>query len=149
MTNNITMARNAPSPLPLALRSSSSFDTVLSGEVLIVEDNFIIAMDVEEILTELGATTVHMAKCCDEALDIIDQIALSAAILDFTLEDGTSERVADALVARGVPFIFATGYSDVSRFPVRYQAYPILTKPYSRHDIVAMFQAHNPALSPL
>ncbi|GHA89662.1 response regulator [Algimonas arctica] len=149
MTNNITVARNAPSTLPPALRSSSSFGPIFSGDVLIVEDNFIIAMDVEEVVTELGASTVHMAKCCDEALDIIDQVALSAAILDFTLEDGTSERVADALVARGVPFIFATGYSDASLFPVRYQAYPILTKPYSRHDIVAMFQTNSPAVSPL
>ncbi|MGJ8560711.1 MAG: response regulator [Litorimonas sp.] len=122
-------------------RSLPSSTTVFSGDVLLVEDNFIIAMDVEELLTELGAESVHVASNCDEALDVIERVAVTAAILDFRVEGGTSIRVADALVRKGIRFVFATGYSDVSLFPARYQAAPILKKPYSGHDIVAIFQA--------
>jgi CheY-like chemotaxis protein len=124
-----------------ASRSLPSSTTVFSGDVLIVEDNFIIAMDVEELVSELGADTVHVASNCDDALDLIERVPVTGAILDFKVEDGTSVRVADALAQKNIRFIFATGYSDVSLFPDRYQAHPMLKKPYSRHDIVAMFQS--------
>lgn len=113
--------------------------TVFTGDVLIVEDNFIIAMDVEELVIELGAPTVHLATTCDQALSAIKTAEISAAILDFNLENETSEAVADALHERGIPFVFATGYSDLSFLPERYRSQPLLKKPYTREDITVLF----------
>lgn len=114
--------------------------TVFRGDVLIVEDNFIIAMDAEELMIELGATNVHIASTCDEALNAIGAAEISAAILDFNLDNDTSISVADALHERGTPFVFATGYSDLSILPERYQSQPLLKKPYTREDIAAVFR---------
>ena len=119
--------------------------TVFLGDVLIVEDNFIIAMDVEALVTELGATQVHLTSNCEDALAVIETAEVSAAILDFNVEGGTSERVADALSEKGITFVFATGHTDISMLPERYQAYPMLKKPYSRDDIAALFQANDPS----
>lgn len=113
--------------------------TVFTGDVLIVEDNFIIAMDVEELVTELGATIVHIASSCDQALSAIKSAEITAAILDFNLDNDTSVSVADALQERGIPFVFATGYSDLSILPERYQSQPLLKKPYTREDIAIAF----------
>ncbi len=112
---------------------------VFSGDVLVVEDNFIIAMDVEQLVSELGAATVHLASTVSEAIDLIEAHAVTAAILDFNLDDGTSEAVADRLSADGVPFVFATGYSDSTMLPERYRTHTMLKKPYSREDVAAAF----------
>ncbi|MEM7729250.1 MAG: response regulator [Pseudomonadota bacterium] len=112
---------------------------VFSGDVLIVEDNFIIAMDVEELATELGAATVHLASTVSEALELIAAQTITAAILDYNLDEGTSEPVADRLAESGVPFVFATGYSDSSMLPERYRSLTLLKKPYSSEDIAGAF----------
>lgn len=114
--------------------------TVFSGDVLIVEDNFIIAMDAEAIVGDLGAAAVHLASSTADALAILDRTAITTAILDFNLEDETSVAVADALDAAGIPFVFATGYTDASVFPERYRARPMLKKPYGRDEIAALFE---------
>ncbi|WP_298919085.1 response regulator [uncultured Algimonas sp.] len=115
--------------------------SVFSGDVMIVEDNFIIAMDAEELVTELGASAVHLASDIAGALALLSAQTLTAAILDFNIEGGTSEAVADALTEKGVPFVFATGYSDTSMLPERYKALRLLKKPYSRDDIAEAFEA--------
>lgn len=109
--------------------------TVFKGDVLIVEDNVIIAMDAEELVNELGASTVHIASNAQEALDFLAATPVVAAILDYNLDTGTSEAVADALLASGTPFVFATGYGDLSMLPERFQALPLLKKPFTRDDI--------------
>ena len=131
---------DGPLTMPTASRKGSFLQTVFTGDVLIVEDNFIIAMDVEELAKELGATHVHLTTNCDDALAVIDKTVVSAAILDFNIGDETSDGVADALSAKDIPFVFATGYSDSSMLPARYQTAVLLKKPYSREDIIAAFQ---------
>lgn len=117
----------------------ASLSTVFSGDVLIVEDNFIIAMDVEELVTELGAAHVHIANTAQAALSVIDSHVLDAALLDFNLNDETSVSVADALIATGVRFVFASGYSDETVIPDRFSDYRLLKKPYSKSDIADVF----------
>jgi len=62
-----------------ASRSLPSSTTVFSGDVLIVEYNFLIAMDVEELVSELGADPVHVASSCDDELDLIGGVPLHGA----------------------------------------------------------------------
>ena len=113
--------------------------SVFTGDVLIVEDNVIIAMDVEDIVRDLGASNVHLADDVDAALAAIDDHKIEAAILDFHLEEGTSETIGDRLIERGIRFVFATGYSDSTLLPERFQSYPLLKKPYTANDIREIF----------
>ena len=113
--------------------------TVFTGDVLVVEDNFIIAMDVEELVAELGATSVHLSTNCNDALAIIAQTDLTAAILDFNIDGGTSQPIADALRTRNIPFIFATGYSHDDLIPDGYRDIPVLIKPYTGDAIREIF----------
>jgi CheY-like chemotaxis protein len=114
---------------------------VLTGDILIVEDNVIIAMDLEGLVQDLGAERSHHARTVEEALNILQSTPITAAILDFNLASGTSVDVADALSARNIPFVFATGHSDMSVLPERFQSCPLLNKPYSDEEMIAAFNS--------
>ena len=115
--------------------------SVFAGDVLIVEDNVIIAMDVEDIVRGLGAADVHLASSVEDALSAIDENRIDAAILDFHLEDGTSEIIGDRLIEKDIRFVFATGYSDTDLLPERFQSCRLLKKPYTANDIREIFQS--------
>jgi CheY-like chemotaxis protein len=109
--------------------------------VLLVEDNTVIALDTEESLYGLGVARVDVAGSSVAALALIEADPPECALLDFNLGDETSEPVAQALVARGIPFAFATGYRDlVAAGPVR-AAVAIIHKPYTRDELAAALKA--------
>lgn len=109
----------------------------LSGlRVLVVEDEPLILMDVRDALEEAGAVTVAACTIA-HAHAAVASGRLSAAVLDFAIgrEDCTS--VAASLAGAGVPYLFTTGLdSDDRRLRSTPQA-PIITKPFSHHQIVA------------
>lgn len=104
----------------------------LSGEVLVLEDNMIVALDASETLKRGGATKTHMASTVEEALSILDRAPISFALLDVNLRDQTSLAVAQTLRERGVPYLLATGYGDadsiVSGYP---ENTTVITKPFT------------------
>jgi len=107
----------------------------LSGRnVLIVDDEPLIAMDLKETLEGAGANAVTAGSCA-EALGLIAGNAFDAAVLDVHLHDDASYVIADELGRLGVPFVFLSGY-----FTIRdgYQATPFLAKPFSKDDAVAV-----------
>ena len=65
---------------------------------------------------------------------MIDAEAIDAAVLDVNLDGQKSYPVADALAARGVPFVFSTGY-DKGRLLDGYRSFPVLQKPYQRSEL--------------
>ena len=87
----------------------------LSGlKVLVVEDDYFIADEMRRMLTTSGAQVIGPVASVDGALALIAASpTLDAAVLDVNLRDVMVFPVADALVARGVPFVFATGYDGV------------------------------------
>ena len=97
--------------------------------VLVVEDQFIIALDCEDMLLELGAKKVEVCANVREALVCLDRTMPDVAILDVNLGEGTSQEVAERLQAAGVPFVFATGYDDLGVLGVTAAA--TLRKPYN------------------
>ncbi len=101
----------------------------LSGHVLLVEDNMIIAMDSEEMLLKLGAEKVHLASNVATALNIVEAKPISFALLDVNLGDETSLPVAQALQDKNCPFVFATGYGESSRIADPYPGALIVQKP--------------------
>lgn len=114
-------------------------EPVFTGDVMVVEDNIVIAMDAEDLVRSLGAANVHGAASVEQAEAIMAHADLEAAILDYNLENETSEAVADSLVERGVPFAFATGYSGLGELPERFRNQVLLEKPYSDDDIRSAF----------
>ena len=113
---------------------SASLD---AKSILVVEDQFLIAMDTEHALSESGATDVRVASSVREALHLLTEFRPDAAVLDFSLADGTAIEVAEALTALRVPCVFATGYGDNLAIPAPYKHVPIVRKPYSVADLVA------------
>jgi CheY-like chemotaxis protein len=78
--------------------------------ILIVEDEHIVAMLVEDLIIELGAEAVGPATTLETALDMAQSGDFDLAILDMNINGARSTDVALALKARGIPFVFATGY---------------------------------------
>ena len=108
-----------------------------SGAILLVEDNFMLVLDLTDMLEELGAQTVVSAANVSDALRLIAQNSPYLAILDVNLSvaGGTSEPVAVRLRELGIPFVFATGYGKSSLMGLDFDV-PILTKPISATEMI-------------
>ena len=112
-------------------------DTDLRGKrILLVEDQLLIAMDLERILGGLDAGGIDTAASVTEALRRLETTSPDLAILDVNLGDETSALIADELVRRGIPFAFATGYSDRSLIPERFATAPVIRKPFDARMVV-------------
>jgi light-regulated signal transduction histidine kinase (bacteriophytochrome)/CheY-like chemotaxis protein len=104
----------------------------LSGTVLIVEDNLIIAMGAEVILLELGARHVESAASVNQALKSLERTLPTFALLDINLGSESSIPIGHKLSELGIPFIFATGYGERAPIPPELSAAPVIQKPYTR-----------------
>jgi light-regulated signal transduction histidine kinase (bacteriophytochrome)/CheY-like chemotaxis protein len=132
----------APPPEARVLPHPANEDAgTLAHRVLLVEDNLLIAMDAEDQLRRLGATVVEVASSVQAALQVIARTPPEIALLDMNLGRETSFPVADALAARGIPFVFATGYGEASAFPERFRQAAVVKKPYTQADIRAALLA--------
>ena len=95
----------------------------------------LVLMMTEDMLADLGCEAVTAAATVDQALALIDAQVFDAAMLDMNLNGDKTHAVADALAARGVPFIFATGYS-AHDMRDGYRDRPVLKKPFRHEDLV-------------
>lgn len=109
--------------------------------VLVLEDNFIIAMDAEEILRSLGIADVTIATNADQAMEILTRQALDFAILDVSLDEHTSFDVADVMLTRGMPFGFTSGYGDAELFPRHLRHIPRIDKPFNEKSLGQLISA--------
>ena len=109
----------------------------ISGAALVLEDNMIIAMDVADMLKDLGASNVHIAAGVSDAQRQIEEHDIAIAVLDVNLGTETSVVVAEVLAAKGVPFILATGYGAVGEIRNTFPEAPIVKKPYTQADFSA------------
>jgi DNA-binding response OmpR family regulator len=104
----------------------------LSGlDVLLVEDEFLIALDAEEMLRELGAASVTVASTFENAQKVIADQKFDLAILDVNLNGRKSFPLADELLKRGTAVVFGTGYNLLTRQMDGYEAGVCVTKPYT------------------
>lgn len=110
-------------------------DPVLSGHVLVVEDDIIIAMEAEQVLLSLGAAQCHLAASVAAACQIVREVAPAFALLDVNLGSEDSEPVAVLLRKQGVPFVVASGYGDIDAKLVALCSAPSVTKPYTKAEI--------------
>jgi CheY-like chemotaxis protein len=104
--------------------------------VLVVEDEFFLAEDLANALRAAGADVIGPAPSIDAALDLLDEAEqLDGAILDINLQGEKAYPVADALLERMIPFVFATGY-DPAHIPPRYDTVPRCYKPADAMKVI-------------
>ena len=96
--------------------------------ILVVEDEFLVSLDLEAMLRELGAEVIGPFARLDRATAVARAEALDVALLDVNIGGQLVTPVADALAERAVPFVFCTGY-DAASLPAPHAAVPILMKP--------------------
>src|SRR6266852_521005 len=106
--------------------------------ILVVEDEPMIRMLLEDMLGELGYTVAAEAAHIDEALEATKNSDFDLAILDANLNGEPASPVADALVTRGTPFVFATDYGQL---PETYRDRPTLRKPFQMDGLKQMLQS--------
>jgi DNA-binding response OmpR family regulator len=103
--------------------------------ILVVEDEMMVAMMLEDILQEAGCNVICVGHL-EQATLLARERDLDAAVLDENLHGQRSYPVADALVARRVPFVFATGYGETNLREI-YPGRPVIAKPYRDTDVLA------------
>jgi DNA-binding response OmpR family regulator len=105
--------------------------TLAGLNVLLVEDEFLIALDAEEMLRELGAASVTVASTFENAQKVVAEQKFDLAILDVNLNGRKSFPLAEELLRRGTPVVFGTGYNLLTRQMDGYEAGVCVTKPYT------------------
>lgn len=105
--------------------------------VLLAEDEPIIAMSLEDLLSDLGCVVIGPAYSAEAAIRYASDEQFDAALLDINMGDSTSYPIACMLRERSVPFCFASGYG-ASGAPADFQGVPVLPKPYTREALVAV-----------
>lgn len=118
-----------------AVKAAAALPAQLSGLVLLVEDNMLLALETETIMLALGASQVAVASNVAQALSLIDMQKPDFALLDVNLGTEMSWPVAERLRSLGVQYIFATGYGDGIQYPIAHQSTPFITKPYTSDAI--------------
>ncbi|HYS49941.1 MAG TPA: response regulator [Xanthobacteraceae bacterium] len=102
--------------------------------VLVVEDEVMISMLVEDMLTELGHHVVAQATSLAEAASLAAQADFDAALLDVNLNGERVDAIAETLAKRGKPFAFTTGYGERG-IPLDFKDRPLLPKPYQMDQL--------------
>lgn len=107
--------------------------------VLIVEDDYLIAENVAEVLREVGIYVVGPVGKFQEACQMVQDIPLDCAVLDINIVGGTAFPLIDVLIQSNVPVLLMTGY-DQEELPVKYRSLPLIQKPLLQGDVVGAFK---------
>ena len=124
---------------------SHNHPPVLYQDVLIVEDDPIIALGLEDTLLDLGIARVRVAANVANALQMIDDSAPEFALLDVGLVREKSFAIAERLETLNVPFIFITGYGGDVGFPPAFANRPRLPMPCSTEALEAALRRRSNA----
>src|SRR5690349_17709389 len=120
---------------------------VARRRVLVVEDELLIGDLLDGMITDLGHEVVAVVPRVAEALTAIARETFDLAIVDVRLHGEVSLPVADALLAKGVGFVFVTGLGE-SGLPESYRKLPLLRKPFSKADLARQLDALASACAP-
>jgi DNA-binding response OmpR family regulator len=107
-----------------------SANEIAGCRILVVEDEMLVAMTIEDPLQDSGGEIVGPVATLEAALKLAAEEEFDAAILDVTIHGGKVYPVAELLLKRGIPFVFASGYGDWA-LPEELRDKPRLTKPFT------------------
>jgi len=131
----------AASSIPTAANANGSLiglDSATKPRVLLVEDEALVAMLIQDCLSELGLQVIGPISTVSDALAVANNGHFNAAVLDINLGDGPVYAVAERLASRGIPFVFVTGY-DADSVDSRFSSVPVLQKPIEREMLTRLF----------
>lgn len=131
-------------PAPREDQAPETGDTFSDRDVLVVEDNFVIAMNASDALERMGARKVHLAGGIEDGLRMIDSHQIGFAVLDIDLGGESSEPIARHLSGQGIPFILASGYEAEDSYAAKFADHPVLAKPYSNESLASAIRAMRP-----
>jgi CheY-like chemotaxis protein len=130
------------------LRNEGSLELSETPTILVVEDEPLVAMVLESIIEDMGASLVGPAASVEKALSLIEAGGFAGALLDVNLRGERVDAVADALAAKGLPFVFTTGHG-IDGIPAAHRHRPMLSKPFRDADITAVLNVHILAKQPI
>ena len=107
-----------------------------AARILVVEDEFLVAMQIEAILTRAGWRVIGSAGTLSSAVSLARKSACDAALLDVNLRSERADEVAAILFARGVPFLFVSGYGRGNLPAAFRQSVELIAKPFSDRTLV-------------
>jgi CheY-like chemotaxis protein len=107
--------------------------------LLLVEDEALIALMLEDMVEGIGCAVTGLAPRVALGVAMAETGHFDAAILDVNVAGENVEPVAERLAAKGVPFIFATGYGEAG-VPLRYRDRPVVAKPFRPDQLEAAIQ---------
>ena len=110
-------------------------DKDILKHILVVEDAFLVGVQLKEDIESLGYAVVGPANSVNKAMALIDENSISAAILDVNLGHEDSTPIAEHLEAFSIPFLFITGYETVSADEQMFSDKTLLRKPILLSDI--------------
>ncbi|KMO14055.1 response regulator [Methylobacterium sp. DB0501] len=114
--------------------TETSEDLLNGARVLVVEDEAAISMLLEDMLLDFGCEVVGPAARLSKALEMAETESFVVAILDVNVAGEPIYPVAEAIVRRGLPLVFSTGYGGAGiREPFRDR--PVVQKPFSQQDL--------------
>jgi CheY-like chemotaxis protein len=113
-------------------------DSLNGRKVLVVEDEALIGLQIEQVLTGLGAHVVGPVATAAAALRLLAAERPEVAVLDLNLAGIRSDEVAQALTAAGVPFVLCTGYAEDVDLPPPLASAQRLPKPLQPDELAAV-----------
>ncbi len=122
---------------PAMAVTAGDAESLADIQLLLVEDQMLIALDVESMLADHGISRVTTTGSAMDALHRLDVLMPDIAVLDLNLGATTSLPVAAELARRGIPFLFATGYGATSILPTSMENVPVVRKPYDAEVLMA------------
>lgn len=108
---------------------------MIGKRILVIEDEFLVGLEIHSVLTEAGFGVVGPAATVPDALRHISQADFDAALVDANLGGYSVEGVTAALANRGTPFVLLTGYSRRSLPPQLANA-PLIEKPFDPRTVI-------------
>ena len=123
-----------PAPLQVPDKMNGTSPATAKRRILVVEDEMLIGMLLEDMLGDMGHEVAAVVPRLKEALAAVDRETFDLAILDVHLHGESAFPVADALIGKNIPFVFATGYGERG-LPEAYRTRPVLQKPFAKDDL--------------
>lgn len=102
--------------------------------VLVIEDEWLVTVLIEDILTSAGCVVLGLASRFHDAEQKARSLPCDVVVLDVNLNGKLTHPIAEILFDRGIPFVFATGYG-VGVLPGHLQTVPVLQKPFERRGL--------------
>lgn len=110
--------------------------------VLVVEDVLLVAEMISDGLGDSGCEVVGPVSRVERGLELAREAPLDGAVLDLNLAGRSGLPIAKALEARGIPFVFVTGYDPQTMLPAEYKLIPCVTKPFTLSRLLRMVAQH-------